>query len=299
MTDKLYVGFTGYAGAGKDHVANALTDRLFWVDGGRIDVERVPWAAEVRYEIELALGITRIDKLWEKPTDTEMIRPLLQWWGTEFRRAQDPDYWVKRGLETAENSRYPVVFFTDTRFPNEVQAIRDAGGFIVNVCAHKNVREERIGKTPDHASEAEANTLPYDIRIWNNGEGTPHYFETFKAIFDKIEDTIGKPKVTISGDLSEVHFADNKIDWTVFGDTLHSPFQCSGQVCIVHSPTDHHMSEWRQIWRHDRGIAERICEHSVGHPDPDQFEFWKAIGQENWQGVHGCDGCCRPPEVTP
>lgn len=54
------------------------------------------------------------------------------------------------------------------------------------------------------------------------------------------------------------------------------------------------MREWRPHWRNDRGILERICPHGLGHPDPDQAEYWNETGQE-WQFVHGCDGCCADP----
>ena len=37
---------------------------------------------------------------------------------------------------------------------------------------------------------------------------------------------------------------------------------------------------------------ERICEHGVGHPDPDSLEFFRSIGVTS-MGIHGCDGCCR------
>ena len=65
-------------------------------------------------------------------------------------------------------------------------------------------------------------------------------------------------------------------------------------TCIIHSPTNHHMRSWHLHWRSDRGIFERICPHSIGHPDPDQREFWKLRGRTG-EGVHGCDGCCAPP----
>lgn len=60
------------------------------------------------------------------------------------------------------------------------------------------------------------------------------------------------------------------------------------------------MRRWPMNWRGDRGILERICPHGIGHPDPDQREFWNETGQE-WQGVHGCDACCDPhnPEHNP
>ncbi|MGY1946602.1 hypothetical protein [Nocardia asiatica] len=75
---------------------------------------------------------------------------------------------------------------------------------------------------------------------------------------------------------------------------VHSPKACVGQTaCPMHKPSQHHMRHWRVIWRDDRGILERLCpEHSIGHPDPDQIEYWRDTGQE-WQEIHGCCGCCR------
>lgn len=76
---------------------------------------------------------------------------------------------------------------------------------------------------------------------------------------------------------------------------VHSEDRCRGRVCVVHNPTVHHMSSWKQLWRDDRKIFERICpQHGIGHPDSDQFEYWDETGQE-YQAVHGCCGCCRPP----
>lgn len=72
---------------------------------------------------------------------------------------------------------------------------------------------------------------------------------------------------------------------------VHDYDKCAGSVCVVHSPSDHFMRDWRLHWRDDRGIFERICSHGIGHPDPDQQEFWNRTDQ-SWQGVHGCDGCC-------
>jgi hypothetical protein len=53
--------------------------------------------------------------------------------------------------------------------------------------------------------------------------------------------------------------------------------------CAIHWPSQHHMRTWPQHWRGDRGIIERVCDHGVGHPDPDDRDRNK---------VHGCDGCC-------
>lgn len=84
----------------------------------------------------------------------------------------------------------------------------------------------------------------------------------------------------------------------------HGKSQCAGPpssngkpICCIHNPTDHHMRTWKQNWRADRGIMERICPgegHGIGHPDPDDL----AILTDRDAGVHGCDGCCQPPGIT-
>lgn len=77
-------------------------------------------------------------------------------------------------------------------------------------------------------------------------------------------------------------------------ENVHGRWACSKQnACAYHKPSDHHMRTWYPHWRNDRGILERICEHGIGHPDPDQFEYWEQTDQK-FQSVHGCCGCCHP-----
>lgn len=67
--------------------------------------------------------------------------------------------------------------------------------------------------------------------------------------------------------------------------------------CAVHEPSPHHMSEWPQHFRQDRGLMERVCPHGIGHPDPDDRAFvalMNGITLPGWDSVHGCDGCCQP-----
>jgi hypothetical protein len=56
------------------------------------------------------------------------------------------------------------------------------------------------------------------------------------------------------------------------------------------------MRDWNLHWRGDRGLFERICRHGVGHPDPDQYEYWHLTFQE-YMSVHGCCGCCVRGEL--
>ena len=68
---------------------------------------------------------------------------------------------------------------------------------------------------------------------------------------------------------------------------VHKESDCVGDTCVIHKKTKHHMRHMPQLWRSDRGIMERVCEHGVGHPDPDSP--WPR-GSYEW--IHGCDGCC-------
>lgn len=71
---------------------------------------------------------------------------------------------------------------------------------------------------------------------------------------------------------------------------VHSPLKCMGAHCTIHNLSDHIMRSFPQHWRGDRGIMERICPHGIGHPDPDEYK----LKLDDYEGVHGCDGCCRP-----
>ncbi len=68
---------------------------------------------------------------------------------------------------------------------------------------------------------------------------------------------------------------------------VHNKENCSGN-CVIHNPSDHTLKYAPTHWRDDRALMERICEHGIGHPDPDDLVYHKA----EWRGVHGCDGCC-------
>lgn len=78
---------------------------------------------------------------------------------------------------------------------------------------------------------------------------------------------------------------------------VHHRDKCAGEWCCIHNPSDHPLNTARLDFRFDRGFAERICDHGVGHPDPDSLAFLsRVMDPEDYRrrafGVHGCDGCC-------
>ena len=77
---------------------------------------------------------------------TQNIRKTLQYWGTEVRRTQDPDYWVKKCLQLTYSylAEGKSVYITDVRFPNEADAIQDVYGKVIRLNVSPKVQEERI-----------------------------------------------------------------------------------------------------------------------------------------------------------
>jgi hypothetical protein len=75
---------------------------------------------------------------------------------------------------------------------------------------------------------------------------------------------------------------------------IHGPEVCAGEACCFHNPSDHRLKDRPMNLRTDWGVplVERMCEHGIGHPDPDSVAWLlRTTGQESW-GIHGCDGCC-------
>lgn len=156
------IGLTGYAGAGKDYVCDLLRTQF---DNAGLMATRIAFADGVKQDIEETLGLSDFaakgitaTKLREKPYSPE-IRKLLQWWGTDLRRAEDEDYWVKLGIAQAgvewNMGGADLIIFTDVRFQNEADVIHNAGGLVFQVVAEDSLRAERVGGTlpPSHASE--------------------------------------------------------------------------------------------------------------------------------------------------
>lgn len=91
-----------------------------------------------------------------------------------------------------------------------------------------------------------------------------------------------------------------------FKIVIHGISECKGENCVFHNPSDHPLNDKQTNIRFDRAVyvdgvpkaylTERICDHGVGHPDPDSMAYLLSIGAHESEGVHGCDGCCGDKE---
>ena len=75
----------------------------------------------------------------------------------------------------------------------------------------------------------------------------------------------------------------------------HDSTECALEVCCLHHPSDHPLASAPLRWRHDLEYMERVCEHGIGHPDPDSLAYIYVVYGEMaaaFVSVHRCDRCC-------
>lgn len=176
----MIIGLSGYAQSGKDTTAQFLVDEGF---------ERIAFADALRdalYALNPIItewgGTERVQDVidrngWDESKVTySEIRQLLQRLGTEVGRNQfGPTFWVDIAFKklTDPNGKY---VFTDCRFAQEAQAIKDAGGQIWRIT--------RDGTAPvnAHPSETALDDWDFDGRLFNNSTLASLRIETFKCL---------------------------------------------------------------------------------------------------------------------
>lgn len=174
----MIVGFAGRRRSGKDTAAQVLVQAGF---------ERVLFAGPLKNMIRCLLREQGVpDDVTEamieghlKETPSPFLngrsaRHAMQTIGTEWgRELIDENLWVDATMRAARQHRRVVI--TDCRFPNEVAAIKAAGGTVVRVTRPWT-------STDTHPSEALIDTLEVDHELVNDG--------TIGQLQDKVRDLL-------------------------------------------------------------------------------------------------------------
>lgn len=180
----------GGMGAGKDTLGEAIKSQ--WLN----DAEKLSFATALKDELtnfltkfrnkELSFknmsGVTEeefqtlIQYFEQLPEDFDnfntrhtLQRKILQWWGSEVRRAKDPDYWIK-ALTIPTKGNYYV---TDARFANELEEFAKFRDLycdkentyvaIINLDVAESVRIERIKKRDGFEPSYESLNHPSEL----------------------------------------------------------------------------------------------------------------------------------------
>ena len=137
----MIIGICGFIGSGKDTAANYLVGWHGFRRDSFAGALKDAVAHVFGWDRELLEGSTpesrawreQIDPWWSERLGMPHLTPrwVLQYWGTEVcRQGFHDDIWIA-ALENRLRQRTGHTVISDVRFPNEVAAIRNAGGRIV------------------------------------------------------------------------------------------------------------------------------------------------------------------------
>lgn len=198
----MIIGINGYAGSGKDTIGKLIQllncsnlgkdvyiqevldkyeDNQWWVEE-QSGWEIKKWAGKLKTIASLLTGIP-VQKFEDQefkktnlgPEWGMTVRDLLQKLGTDAcRNGLHENTWVNALMAdytpVTHSDRdpggfiYPNWIITDTRFPNEAQAIKNAGGIIIRV------DRPGVKAVNAHPSETGLDDWNFDHKIWNGSD---------------------------------------------------------------------------------------------------------------------------------
>jgi len=139
----MIIGICGLIGAGKDTMADYLVNIHQFRRESFANTLKDAVSAVFGWDRDLLEGRTRHSREWREQVDAWWAdrlgmpdltpRWVLQYWGTEVvRRSFHDDTWIA-SLENRLRKTTDDVVISDCRFPNEIGAIKRAGGLVIRV----------------------------------------------------------------------------------------------------------------------------------------------------------------------
>jgi hypothetical protein len=186
----ILIGIVGEIGSGKTTVAEYLIEKYKF--------NEYHFASPLK-QIALAMGFTQTQVYGNQEQKLEKnehwgisAREFLQKIGTDFGRNILPDMipnmnmgdsgspWIRlfeiQWNKICKENEYPTLIVSDCRFPNEVDSIKERGGYIIKI---SRPAEPREGAEHKHTSETGISSLYHDVFIVND--------DTKEQLFERIE----------------------------------------------------------------------------------------------------------------
>lgn len=209
----MIIGICGLIGSGKDTIADYLVNIHHFRRESFAHSLKDAVAAVFSWDREMLEGRTRESREWREQVDpwwAERLsmphltpRWVLQYWGTEVaRKTFHDDIWVA-SVENKLRKTHDDIVISDCRFPNEINAIKRAGGKVIRVVRgpepewfklaeivnrgpEKNTEwslsKMRLEEYRIHASETAWIGTKFDAVIDNNAEGMDPLFAQVKDL---------------------------------------------------------------------------------------------------------------------
>lgn len=157
----MIIGLVGKAGVGKTTVADYLVKeygfRKVSFKSALID-EMKEVFPDLLETLRQYHSFQDVDELFTLKPD--IMRALMQNYGTEVRRKDDPQYWVKKWLKrVAVMVEHYDIVADDVRFINEADAVKLHTGKIVKLS-----RPDLVSSS-QHQSETEQDNIEFDIEM--------------------------------------------------------------------------------------------------------------------------------------
>jgi hypothetical protein len=183
-TSNKLISLSGRKGSGKDTVFKELCKKF-----PQYTFKRLAWGDALKKEVHDIFGIPmdllHADEETKNNTETQVnvglfleqakeivpwkkwftafgfsngyltVREVLQLWGTDVRRTQDPEYWVKKIVGRIDTHPNPsdILVITDTRFENELDAIHARNGLSIWIDRH-SLKEQDTHESEKDISES-------------------------------------------------------------------------------------------------------------------------------------------------
>lgn len=210
----MIIGFVGFIGSGKDTAADYLVNFHGFRRDSFANTLKDAVAAVFGWDRVLLEGRTKEAREWREQRDEwwsnrlgKDITPrhILQYWGTEVcRQGFHDDIWIA-SLENKMRKTGDNIVISDVRFPNEIKAIKSAGGQVVRVIRGADpewyqdawnvnqgptnmtwaVSKMRMEQRGIHASETAWIGKGIDLEIDNNG--------SIDQLFAQIKNLVSEP----------------------------------------------------------------------------------------------------------
>lgn len=216
----MIIGVCGLIGAGKDTVADYLVNIHQFRRESFASSLKDAVGAVFGWDRELLEGRTKASRAWRETVDpwwsSRLQMPdltprwVLQYWGTEvIRHGFHDDTWIA-SLENKLRISKDDVVISDCRFPNEIAAIKRAGGKVIRV--HRGADPEwyrfaeivnrgpernlewswaktQLEKFGIHASETAWIGTDFDAVLDNNQDGLDNLYRQVEELIKQLQQT--------------------------------------------------------------------------------------------------------------